>query len=414
MNAGPMSRRALLTSGLLIAALAIPGLMNWRLVRRASAAPTTTSSVDSRVDPSAEPSAKDLEILSALARPVPVDQLPKPTEYHFDRQPLPDAIQALANALHEKIQVDWPALNAAGLYESKLVVLDARYLQFSTCLQMLLDEASDDPGKFSFSVVNGEVEVTSADRIKSGVYTKVYDIHDLVRRIPRNVKDIDFEYFEYAADSKLIDDIISVDPLTWHSNNPKALGGIEVLPNELIITQKAQVHRDVAALLRKLRGGAGRIPVADNAAAAADALQRTRDSLVALNRQLPRVRFDATALRECCNFLGDVTGASIKVDWTALRNIGINETSPVSLNESNFSFASVLQQVLDQVAGAMDKLRFAITEDGTIVVSSADGLGIEKYDTFDELKDQMKNDPYIQKQIQDAKDYFNSHSADGN
>jgi beta-lactamase regulating signal transducer with metallopeptidase domain len=69
-NAKRTSRRALVIAGLLIAAVAIPSLVNWQLVRRASAAEPTTSARASTTQPASTSSLITGHVFAADGKPV--------------------------------------------------------------------------------------------------------------------------------------------------------------------------------------------------------------------------------------------------------------------------------------------------------------------------------------------------------
>jgi beta-lactamase regulating signal transducer with metallopeptidase domain/tetratricopeptide (TPR) repeat protein len=102
-----------------------------------------------------------------------------------------------------------------------------------------------------------------------------------------------------------------------------------------------------------------------------------------LDRELPKIQFDATALSEILGggggatshgFLSDVTGANIIVNWDALAKVNVDKTSKITLSLSNVKFRKVLQLILDQAAGGVGKLAFVV-KDGIIVISTVEDLG---------------------------------------
>ena len=80
---------------------------------------------------------------------------------------------------------------------------------------------------------------------------------------------------------------------------------------------------------------------------------------VTMGRTLPTVRFDHVGFSDVTDFLQDVSGVPILVDWIALQQVGVNKNTPVSVNLSNASFASVLDAVLWSAAEP-GKLDYAV------------------------------------------------------
>src|SRR5207249_2105153 len=53
-------------------------------------------------------------------------------------------------------------------------------------------------------------------------------------------------------------------------------------------------------------------------------------TLAQLDRKLPEVKFDAVAFSDSIDWMRDVTGANIFVNWRALEAAGIDKNTPVS------------------------------------------------------------------------------------
>ena len=90
-------------------------------------------------------------------------------------------------------------------------------------------------------------------------------------------------------------------------------------------------------------------------AASAQSARRT------LGRVLPEVKFDGVALEECIDFLRDVSGANIHVNWRALEASGITQDTPVTLRLRSVSIAKVLSLLLNE-AGGGDTLAYDMDE----------------------------------------------------
>jgi hypothetical protein len=65
-----------------------------------------------------------------------------------------------------------------------------------------------------------------------------------------------------------------------------------------------------------------------------------------LARKSPSVRFNNTALRDVIDFLRDVSGRDIQVDWAALESHGISRDTPINQNFNNVSLGELLGTVL--------------------------------------------------------------------
>src|SRR6266550_3324362 len=65
-----------------------------------------------------------------------------------------------------------------------------------------------------------------------------------------------------------------------------------------------------------------------------------------LSRPLPQVSFQNVALVDVIDFLQDVSGCRIGVDWAALHAAGVSANSVVKLSASNALFGDVLADLL--------------------------------------------------------------------
>lgn len=111
-------------------------------------------------------------------------------------------------------------------------------------------------------------------------------------------------------------------------------------------------------------------------AGAAASAESERDRAVRrqmMDTVLQRVEFDGIAFSDVVEFLREVSGLNIYVNWNALEMLGIDQTIPVNVQLTNVSFDKVLRTVLDDVGGVMAELGYVIDE-GVITISSREDL----------------------------------------
>jgi bla regulator protein BlaR1 len=112
-----------------------------------------------------------------------------------------------------------------------------------------------------------------------------------------------------------------------------------------------------------------------------------------LQKQLPEVRFDAIGFPDVIDFLRDVTGANITVNWRALEAAGIDRNAPVSVRLKDITFEQALTHVLRDVGGGTVKLAFAVSE-ASVVISTEEELSsrvqLRTYVVTDLLQEQDK------------------------
>lgn len=83
---------------------------------------------------------------------------------------------------------------------------------------------------------------------------------------------------------------------------------------------------------------------------AASAAPRARSTSASLNRVLPEMKFDGIALGEAIDFLRDVTGANLHVNWKALEGAGVTADTPINIRLRQVPLRKVLSLVLSEAA----------------------------------------------------------------
>jgi uncharacterized membrane protein YgcG len=92
-----------------------------------------------------------------------------------------------------------------------------------------------------------------------------------------------------------------------------------------------------------------------------------------LDRRLPEINFSGQGLADVVDFLRDVSGSNIFVNWRALEAAGINKDAPVTARLKDVRFSKALNTILSDVGGGNIKLSYTIDE-GVITVSTAEDL----------------------------------------
>ena len=109
-----------------------------------------------------------------------------------------------------------------------------------------------------------------------------------------------------------------------------------------------------------------------------------------LDRQLPELQFDAVGFSDVVDFLRDVSGTNLFVNWKSLEAAGIDRNTPVTARLHNVKFSKALNVILDSVGGGTTKLGYTV-DDGVITISTADDLSknvvVRVYDIRDLIID---------------------------
>jgi len=129
-----------------------------------------------------------------------------------------------------------------------------------------------------------------------------------------------------------------------------------------------------------------------------------------LDRQLPDVHFDGSSFTDVIDFLRDVSGANIFVNWKSLEAAGIDRNAPISTNLRNVKFSKALGVILDSVGGGTIKVGYTI-DDGVISISTGDDLSKSTVTKVYDIRDMILNVP----DFTDAPDFsLNSTSNNQN
>ncbi len=90
-------------------------------------------------------------------------------------------------------------------------------------------------------------------------------------------------------------------------------------------------------------------------------------ALVALDRVLPALTFDAVGFGDVAEFMQDVNGIKIVVPWDKLKALGIDKNTAVSMKLRDVKFGDGLSVLLASAAGKPGVLSYTI-EHGEIVI----------------------------------------------
>jgi len=88
-----------------------------------------------------------------------------------------------------------------------------------------------------------------------------------------------------------------------------------------------------------------------------------------LNRTLPEVKFTGTTLRDSFDFLRDVSGANIHVNWRALEAAGVTGDTQVNVRLRDVPLRKVLNTLLDEAGVG---LLTYYTSEGVIEVTTSE------------------------------------------
>ncbi len=217
--------------------------------------------------------AENREVLAALEN--------KKIPASFSSAPLEDVLEFIAAVGNLNVDIDWDALSNIGINRDTEVTLNLRPVPMRVVLDRVLEKISPDEfSRAGWAVNDGVLVVASDEALRRNTFIRIYDIQDLIFEIPNftDVPELDLDAVlqqgqgggggrgvfrvDDSDDIELTDeeriqqvvDLIqtNIDFEGWQDNGGTT-GRIQILNGNLIITNTARNHREVANLLKQLR-----------------------------------------------------------------------------------------------------------------------------------------------------------------
>jgi len=92
-----------------------------------------------------------------------------------------------------------------------------------------------------------------------------------------------------------------------------------------------------------------------------------------LQRRIPMVQYDDTTFGDVLDDLRSKSGSNIVANWQSLANLGIDKSTPVSLNLRNMSAGRVLKIILQNLSSPYARVSYII-QDEIVFIASAEDL----------------------------------------
>lgn len=188
-------------------------------------------------------------------------------ELQFDSVPLEESLDMLADKTHANIVVNWPAIEAAGVSRKTPIRVHLWNVPLHTALSVVLQVASNKI-ELSYAMQEGLIHVSTADDIEGVKTTRVYNIRDMMESdaayrmshpspstsnppIANQTSPVLAVDYDDIAGGYLDAIQSGVEPDTWKPNGGTNV--ITALGGRLVVTAPPHIHRQIAALLEKLR-----------------------------------------------------------------------------------------------------------------------------------------------------------------
>lgn len=111
-----------------------------------------------------------------------------------------------------------------------------------------------------------------------------------------------------------------------------------------------------------------------------------------LEHRIPEVRFDAIPFSDVVDFLRDITGANIFVNWRALEAAGVDRNTPVTTRLRDVRFSKALETILRDVGGGTVQMTYTV-DDGVIMISTAEDLSKNTITRVYDIRDLIVETP---------------------
>jgi len=266
----------------------------------------------------------------------------KVSKLDFEDMELSQAMEFMRDVSGANIHVRWRALALESIEAVTTVNVHLSDVTFRKALHIILEDVSTgaeegvgDTG-LGYIIDQGVITVSTNVDLAARIDRRSYDIGDLA-------EDLD----ELASVIRKI-----VDRKSW-ADAGGDVGTIEQQDARLAISQNGANHAKIVVLLNKLRWARGlKGPVKWTRPDRIAAKSRTKADRIVdkqLDTKVSRLDFEDMEFEQVMQFMRDVSGASIRVDWTTLAKEGIEPKTPVKVHLSNVTFRKALEIVLDDI-----------------------------------------------------------------
>jgi hypothetical protein len=114
-------------------------------------------------------------------------------EVQFQETPFEQVVEWLRDFTKLNISVRWQKLTDAGIERDKPVTIQVHNLRLSQVLWMIMNELGGSEVKLAYRASGNLLIFSTAEDLDKEVVTKVYDIADLLLRIPRATRSSGFD-----------------------------------------------------------------------------------------------------------------------------------------------------------------------------------------------------------------------------
>jgi hypothetical protein len=110
-----------------------------------------------------------------------------------------------------------------------------------------------------------------------------------------------------------------------------------------------------------------------------------------LSRTLPEVRLDGVALGDALDFIRDVSGVNMSVEWKTLEAAGVTRDTPINVRLRGVSLRKALNTIMAE-AGGGDQIGWT-TDEGVVTVTTKEKINATTYTRIYDIRDLLVEIP---------------------
>ena len=174
-------------------------------------------------------------------------------EINFSALPFSDAVDFFRDTTELNLFVNWRAIEGAGVGRNAPINVRLKNVPFEQALRYVLRDAGAGTVALDFAVVDGIVNITTADELATDVKVRVYNVARLLKQMPSTMPANDSEEIIRANKAEHLVQIIceTVAPDSWRSAGG-AVGSISEINGRLVVGQTEANHALIAKLLEEI------------------------------------------------------------------------------------------------------------------------------------------------------------------
>ncbi|MCL2645504.1 MAG: hypothetical protein FWD61_00695 [Phycisphaerales bacterium] len=297
-------------------------------------------------------------------------------ELVVDQQSFEKVINYLQETTGLTFNVNWPAIEAAGVDRHTPVTINLYDVPIRKALLALLSEINNRGAGINYTIDHGGITLSTYEDLNSEKYQtiRIYDIRTLLLRRATNDRSSE----DIARD--LIDVIQTTIAHESWCEHGGTIGVIRCFSTGiLIINQTRDNHVAIAQLFQQLTATPRKPIIYGKIPAGWDYVDSPEDQAVNARLDQPAAPLNIRnqSLESVINSLRANYRLNMFVNWTALECLGIDRGTPITLALKKTTLRKTFDAILSQTNDD-DKIGY-IVHDGKLIISTREDLLSNKY-----------------------------------